>query len=349
MIENASPAVLTQQIEAEAFRLGFCLFGVTHAAAPENYPTYEQWLAQGLNAGMSYMASTYHRNARRNPSLLLPGVKSILVLGWPYELTLQASAKPRGWIAGYGAEADYHHRLLQPMQDLVDFIERHTGIAVESRCYTDSAPILERELGRRAGLGWIARNSCLISPKAGSNFLLTEIFLDFELPPSHPFAGDRCGTCHRCIDACPTHCIRNDRTIDAGKCIAYLTIENKDGMPPELRNPVGEWLFGCDICQTVCPWNSRQARLKHGPQPGAYLGMEEMANDLMLTNAEFKAKWAGSPILRAKRTGYLRNLVTVIGNAKDEKSISALKVLLNCEPDASLHELIQWALAMITA
>ena len=347
MNQAIDPAVLVKEIEAEAFRLGFCLFGITSIDTPEHYPIYEHWLTDGLNAGMHYMETAYHRTCREQPRQLLPGAKSMLILGWPYPLTRQSPGGRSGWIAGYATEPDYHQRLFPIMRTLVEFIEHASSEPVESKCFTDSAPILEREMGQRAGLGWIAKNSCLISPMVGSNFLLSEIMLSLELPTSEPFTADRCGTCRRCIDACPTHCIRDDRTLDSAKCISYLTIENKGQVPVELRESVGQWVFGCDICQSVCPWNNRSGHTEQNLAPNAALEPEEMILDLSLTPEEFKAKFKESPILRARLFGYLRNIVTVLANIKEVSALDALTNLTKSETIKALHETINWAIVKI--
>lgn len=349
MNQAIDPAMFVKEIEAEAFRLGFCLFGVTSTDPPENVPVYEQWLADGLNAGMHYLETEYHRTCREQPCLLLPGAKSILILGWSYPLTRPSPGDRRGWIAGYATEPDYHQRLLPLMHTLVEFIERASGESVESKCFTDSGPILEREMGQRAGLGWIAKNSCLISPTDGSNFLLSEIMLSLELPPSKPFTADRCGACRRCIDACPTRCIRSDRTLDSAKCISYLTIENKGQIPLEIRDSVGQWVIGCDICQSVCPWNNRSGLPEQNLAANTTLEPEEMIQDLSLTPEEFKSKFKGLPILRARHFGYLRNLVTVLANTKEYGALDALIHLLRSESNEALRETIHWAIDKIKA
>jgi epoxyqueuosine reductase len=158
-------------------------------------------------------------------------------------------------VASYARGEDYHDVLPARMQELVRFIEEQVGGPVGNRYYTDTGPILERDLAQQAGIGWIGKNTCLIHPKQGSYFFLSEILLDLELEPDPPFTTDHCGTCTRCITACPTQCILPDRTLDATRCISYLTIELKDDIPVELREKVGDWAFGCDVCQMVCPWN----------------------------------------------------------------------------------------------
>ena len=163
--------------------------------------------------------------------------------------------KSQPQIASYARGDDYHDILPARMRALVQFIERQVGGPVANRWYTDTAPVLERDLAQHAGIGWIGKNTMVIHPKHGSYFLLSEILLDLELEPDQPFITDHCGTCTRCIDACPTDCILADRTINSTRCISYLTIELKDDIPLELRQKIGDWVFGCDICQQVCPWN----------------------------------------------------------------------------------------------
>jgi epoxyqueuosine reductase len=215
---------------------------------------------------MAYLATERSRARRADPREILPECRSILVLATPYsppDIALSGTSEAReveahgltGHIASYAWGEDYHDVLPARMKELVQFIETQVGGPVKHRWYTDTGPILERDLAQRAGIGWIGKNTCLISPKFGSYFLLSEILLDLALEPDSPFITDHCGTCTRCIEACPTDCILPDRTIDASRCISYLTIELKDEIPSELRDKIGNWVFGCDICQIVCPWN----------------------------------------------------------------------------------------------
>ncbi len=253
----------------------------------------------------------------------------------------------RGRIAAYASGDDYHLVLPARLQAMVEFIESQVGHPVSNRWYTDTGPILERDLAQRAGLGWIGKNTCLINPKQGSYFLLAEIFLDLELEPDAPFETDHCGTCTRCIDACPTDCILPDRTIDAGRCISYLTIELKDRIPTDLRPLLDNWIFGCDICQTVCPWN-RFAAPQGDPAFGASSDspQPDLARELQLTRADFNRKFKNSPVRRTKRRGYLRNVAVALGNAGTAKDLPALEEALNdSEPLVSEHA--AWAIERI--
>ncbi len=254
----------------------------------------------------------------------------------------------RGKVASYAWGGDYHIVLPKRLQSLVNFIELEVGHAVANRWYTDTGPILERDLAQRASLGWIGKNTCLIHPKHGSYFLLAEIFLDLELEPDSPFTMDHCGTCTRCIQACPTHCILPDRTIDAGRCISYLTIELKDGIPQELRSLMGNWIFGCDICQAVCPWN-RFASPEGDPafHRDSSHHEPELIRELEITPTEFNRKFKDSPIRRTKRRGFVRNVTVALGNTGSADDLPALDNLL-ADPDPVLREHAAWAINEIS-
>ena len=249
-------------------------------------------------------------------------------------------------MAAYALGDDYHDVLLPRLAEIAAFIEEQVGEPVPCRWYTDTGPILERDLARRAGLGWIGKNSMLINPRAGSYFLLAEILLGIDLPPDEPFTTDHCGSCTRCLDACPTSCIRPDRTLEAERCISYLTIENKGEIPLDLRELVGEWQFGCDVCQQVCPWN-RFAGLGDAAfdaRPG--VPPDDLVDDLSLTLQAFNRKFKGSPVKRAKRRGYLRNTSVVLGNRGDETAIEGLAAAIkDFEPLVRAHA--AWALGEI--
>jgi epoxyqueuosine reductase len=367
---------LKAAIRDEARRLGFILAGVTTPDPPPHLSAFENWLAQGRHASMHYLSTDRSRTHRADPSLILPGCKSILVLAIPYSKPLSsdqhaedAASRPssipppeardassgstgagsdvRGRIASYALGDDYHLVLPERIKAIIAFIESQVGHPVSNRWYTDSGPVLERDLAQRAGLGWIGKNTCLINPKLGSYFLLAEIFLDLELEPDPPLTTDHCGTCTRCIDACPTDCILPDRTLDAGRCISYLTIELKDSIPPALRPLLDQSIFGCDICQAVCPWN-RFASPSGDPAFGESSAFPQpvLAQDLKLTPAEFNRKFKDSPVRRAKRRGYLRNAAVALGNAGSAEDIPALEEALK-DPEPLVREHAAWAINAI--
>lgn len=341
---------LIAAIQVEARRLGFQLVGVTTPAPPPHLEVYEQWLEAGHHAGMAWMGNDRNRQRRANPKLILPECQSILVLGIRYHpsLPLVYEEDGEGFVASYAWGDDYHKVLPEHLCAIVNFIEAQIGHPVPNRWYTDTGPILERELAQRAGLGWIGKNTCLINPKAGSYFLLAEILLGIELPPDAPVTTDHCGSCTRCIEACPTSCILPNRTIDANRCLSYLTIEEKDEIPLDLRPMMGSWIFGCDICQQVCPWNQKFAAPSEETRftPGPGRAHPTLKDELTLTPQAFNRKFKGSPIKRTKRRGYLRNIAIALGNRSNPDTISALaQALDDFEPLIRSHA--AWALGQI--
>ncbi len=359
MLSELRLAALRQAIEAEARRLGFDLFGVTTPDPPPHGPTFEKWLEAGRHGAMDYLASERSRQRRLDPRQIMPECRSIIVLGMRYAAP-HPNPSPRmgggvggeghGRVAAYAWGDDYHAVLPARLAALAAFVEGQAGRPVLNRGYTDTGPLLERDLAQRAGLGWIGKNTCLITPHGGSYYLLAELLLALDLPLDSPFTADRCGTCTRCIEACPTACILPDRTLDARRCISYLTIELKGPIPPDLRPQVGEWVFGCDVCQQVCPWNQRfsapYAPLDPAFQPRPTVPRPNLTEDLQLTPETFNRKFKGSPLKRAKRRGYLRNLAVALGNRGDPADVPALtQALYDAEPLVRAHA--AWALRRI--
>jgi epoxyqueuosine reductase len=377
--------MLEEILKAEARRLGFELVGITTPDPPAHLAVFSSWLQAGRHGEMDYLARQRSLLCRSDPRRILPECQSILVLGMrhahPQGIDPQmqstnhpdqghvpsgnrpppptdppdAPLGPLGRIASYAWGEDYHLVLLPRLQALVAFIEDQVGHPLPNRYYTDTGPILERDLAQRAGLGWIGKNTCLINPQAGSYFLLAEILLGLPLTPDQAFLPDRCGSCQRCLDACPTQCILPDRTIDARRCISYLTIELKTSIPINMRPAIGDWVFGCDICQQVCPWNLRLAAEedRHPPiqddfTPRPALPRPNLLQELYLTAEQFNRKFKGSPVKRAKRRGYLRNVAVALGNHGEPESLPALShALLNdLEPLVRAH--CAWALGELS-
>jgi len=361
---------LKQGIKDKARQLGFILAGVTPPEPPPHYSTFENWLAQGRHGTMHYLAEERSRLRRADPREILPECKSILVLATPYSSPSptpngenagrvggdgdrppyrdQANAveaqHATGKISSYAWGDDYHDILPARMKELVQYIEEQVGGPVKNRWYSDTGPILERDLAQRAGIGWIGKNTCLINPKHGSYFLLSEILLDLALEPDPPFVTDHCGTCTRCIEACPTDCILPDRTIDAPRCISYLTIELKDDIPIDLREKIGDWVFGCDICQMVCPWNRFAS--EGDPAFGAEDPLPSLTDELAITTQEFNQRFKQSPVKRAKRRGYLRNIAVALGNTGSMYALPVLQNALNDE-ESIVSEHAKWAIEKI--
>ena len=338
---------LTQAVKNEARRLGFSLAGITTAEPPPHWPTYERWLSMGRHGTMDYLADP----RRADPHLVLPEIRSILVLAVSYAEVGPAVqnefAHPTGRVAAYAWGRDYHLVFPERLKTLASFIETQVGSPVPHRCITDTGPLLERDLAQRAGLGWIGKNTCLINPKIGSNFLLAEILLGIELAADKPFHPDRCGKCARCIAACPTGCILSDRTLDARRCLSYLTIENKSQIPPDIRPYLGNRVFGCDICQQVCPWNrfaNQECDPAFNAQPG--LPNPDLVAELALRPQEFTRKFKGNPVLRSKRRGYLRNVAVALGNSGNPAALPALEKAVQ-ENEPLIREHAGWALEQI--
>jgi epoxyqueuosine reductase len=305
---------------------------------------------------MGYLEAERSRRRRAAPRQILAECRSILALGVRYlpPPAGQALQPGKGRVAAYAAGADYHEVLLPRLQALVEFLEGETGSPVPNRYYTDTGPVLERDLAQRAGLGWAGKNTCLIHPKKGSYFLLAEILLGIELESSGSTAPDYdlCGSCTRCLDACPTGCILPDRTIDARRCISYLTIELKGAIPGEMRTQMGSWVFGCDVCQAVCPWNLRfasQAEQDVIPElrPAAERLQVDLTAELALSSSDFNLRFKGTPLKRAKRRGYLRNVAVALGNLADPDTIPALRQSLLAEPEPMVRGHAAWALGQM--
>ena len=349
---------LKQAILNEARRLGFFLAGVTTPEPLPHFAAFEDWLSQGKHGTMDYLADDRSRARRADPHLILPECKSILVVALPYSAPHQLPPNSlnlgeekeggiEGQIASYAWGDDYHLVIPQKLEALVEFIEKQVGHSVPNRWYTDTGPILERDLAQRAGLGWIGKNTCLINPHHGSYFLLAEILLGIELESDPPFQTDQCGTCTRCIEACPTQCILPDRTIDARRCISYLTIELKDDIPPDLRSFMGNWVFGCDVCQIVCPWN-RFATSDGDPglAPRKNVPHPNLIHEIEIRSEEFNRKFKNSPIKRTKHRGYLRNVAVALSNSNNPAATPALKKALK-HPEPMVREHAKWALEQI--
>jgi epoxyqueuosine reductase len=342
---------IVQAIKDEARRLGFVLAGITTPEPTPHVKAYENWLTLGRHGSMHYLASERAQMRRRDPQMILPECRSILSLGARYAdpktAELEQGNSLNGRVAAYAWGQDYHIIIPERLEALCAYIERLAGKPIPHRWYTDTGPLLERDLAQRAGLGWIGKNTCLINPKLGSYFILAEILLGIDLEPDPPFTADRCGTCRRCIEACPTGCILPDRTLDARRCIAYLTIENKGEIPPDIRPYMGNWVFGCDVCQMVCPWNrfaTRENTAMFMPYPG--VSKLDLGAELRLTPSRFNQKFKNSPIQRARRRGYLRNVSVALGNSGNPAGAPSLEeALQDDEPLVRNHA--DWALKQI--
>ncbi|HOY20762.1 MAG TPA: tRNA epoxyqueuosine(34) reductase QueG [Haliscomenobacter sp.] len=297
----------TNMIRAEAQRLGFDQVGMAKAEFMEEEARHlEQWLQQGMHGQMHYMAN--HFDKRVDPTQLVPGAKSVISLVYNYYNPAKQEDPTAPKISQYAYGKDYHFVVKDKLKALLQFIQQEIG-EVQGRCFVDSAPVLERDWAKRSGLGWVGRNTLLINPKAGSYFFLAELILDLELEYDAPMR-DYCGTCRRCIDACPTEAISPEGyLVDGSKCISYLTIELREAIPDEFKGKMDNWMFGCDVCQDVCPWN----RFSEAHQEPAFaphpdlLGMRK-AEWEEITQEVFNQIFQHSAVKRTKWDGLQRNI-----------------------------------------
>ena len=338
-------ARLEELIKAQAYGLGFDLAGITRLGPAETAREYQEWIGRGYAGDMAYLL----RNADTRADTTLPfaGATSAIVVGLNY-----GGTAPSGPIARYARGEDYHEIMWGMLDTLHAWIDDHLGFATHGRSYVDTAPILERDLACRAGLGWQAKNTNLINPSIGSFFFIGSLFIDLDLEPDTPFEADRCGTCTRCIEACPTAAIVEPRVLDATRCISYLTIETKGAIPVGLRESIGDRLYGCDICQDVCPYNHKFARELSEPafaSRSALAGRDSrsLALELLaMPPAEFSAAFKGSPMKRAKLRGLKRNSSVVLGNVGSEADVPALTTALE-DPEPLVRSHSAWALGRI--
>ncbi|HAY72039.1 MAG TPA: tRNA epoxyqueuosine(34) reductase QueG [Saprospirales bacterium] len=297
----------TAFIKQEAIRLGFSLAGISRVRKlDEEEKRLRDWLASGVHSSMSYMEN--HFNMRLDPSLLVPGAKSIVSLAFNYFTDKRQNDPGAPVVSKYAFGRDYHKVLKKKLNALLEVCKNNFG-DLNGRVFVDSAPVLERAWAKNAGLGWIGKNTLLIAPGKGSYFFLAELVLDVELDYDPVFEADHCGTCSRCIDACPTGAIDPEGyRLDAGKCISYLTIEHKETIPGKFSSKMANRVFGCDICMDVCPWNrfAKQHREPDFEPKDTFLNMDKTAWK-QLSEDDFHKIFSGTPVMRAKYPGLKRN------------------------------------------
>jgi epoxyqueuosine reductase len=340
MIAPATSVDLSRLIKAQAYGLGFDLAGITALGPAETSEAFERWLGHGFAGDMEYLERGAEK--RRDTRLPFRGAKSAIVVGLNY-----GGTAPSGPIARYARGDDYHETMWKLLDSLHRWIDETVGRPVAGKSYVDTGPILERDLARRAGLGWQAKNTNLINPQIGSFFFIGALFVDLDLDADVPFEADRCGTCTRCIDACPTSAIREARVLDATRCISYLTIETRGAIPVELREAIGGLLYGCDICQDVCPWNVSFARdVTLGalaPRKSLEREARTLAREILAMDQDgFRAAFKGSPMKRAKLRGLKRNSAVVLGNTGSSEDLEALQQIQDTDPMVQEHT--AWAI-----
>lgn len=343
------PALKTE-IKTEAFRLGFSHFGVAPPIPVPHYPAYQAWVRDGLNANMDYLSRSDTLAKRGDPRLILDNCQSVICLALPYHRPVSPSGENRvgkGRVAAYARTADYHQIIWDLLNQLETYICNRTGREVSVKSYVDTGPILERSFANQVGIGISGKNSCLIIQGSGSYFFLAEILTNLPLPVDAPYTRDLCGSCHRCIDACPTGCIRPDRTIDAANCISALTIEQKGVIPDEKKGFLGGWVFGCDMCQMVCPHNSHPSELSSTLGQLQVPEFLDLADLFTLDKTGFEARFTHTPLSRPKREGLLRNAAIVLGNQRFSSALPILNQCLAEESDPGLLDACRWAIRKI--
>lgn len=348
--------IVKKQIREKAQELGFDLVRFTAANLPEKYEKhFEQWVKDGQHAEMDYLSRRVEDSEEIE---VLPGAKTVISLATNYFQGDLRDSKPNplepsaitqdidnGRVARYAVTRDYHKIISSRLKKLATFIEDSFG--AKTRYYVDTGPVLERAYSEESGVGYTGRNTCVITKEFGSWVFLSEIFLDIELEPSNKSVNLSCGSCRRCVDLCPTGAINENKTIDSRKCISYLTIENRGPIPLELRDKIGNWIYGCDICQDVCPHNAKSLATKAEEFKDIRIKDRKLSLKEILSikdDEEFLKIFAGTPLMRAKRRGLLRNACVVAGNSGNKNLLPFLKNLAEQENDQMLVEHALWAI-----
>jgi epoxyqueuosine reductase len=357
-VSGSGESGLSAALEAQARELGFSLFGVAMPDASVHMSFYRRWLEDDYHGEMAYLGRDDSIARRADLRRTMDSVRSVVVVGYEYYVVDDPAvvADPgRGIIARYARGDDYHDVVKSKLQELLAWLDGQRTEGARGRAYVDTGPILERDLARRAGLGWFGKNTMLIDPRRGSYFFLGLLLTDVDLRPSDPFEDDRCGSCAACLEACPTGALlgRNVRgapVMDARRCISYLTIEHRGAIPRALRPAIGNRVYGCDICQDVCPWNQRFASPSREPAWAPHPGMESPDLVELLETALEESSWQSfsrrSPVRRAGRAGFARNVCVALGNSGRPDAVPVLDSALS-DADPMVRSHAAWALGRI--
>ena len=338
---------LTQSVKAAALKIGFDLVGIAPAISPAGFPKLREWLQAGFAGEMQYLPR--REAAYEHPTHVLPSVRSLVLLAINYQTDDPALTGPNeGRVARYAwGTADYHDLLRQKLRQLGDLLHQQQP-GCTTRGVVDTAPLLERDFARLAGLGWFGKNTMLINKRAGSWLLLAALLTDLDLEADAPHDTSHCGTCTKCLDVCPTNAFTGPYVLDARKCISYLTIELKGPIPSELREGVGEWLFGCDLCQDVCPWNHKAPHSTEPAfQPQPDLSPADCLDILRMSRDQFQQRFAKTPLERPGFDGLRRNAAIVLGNRGDATAVPVLIELLKDE-SAVVRGSAAWSLGQLS-
>ena len=340
-------AQLAQSIKDWGRELGFQQVGIADVELEEHERRLHEWLSAGYQGEMDYMAAHGHKRSR--PAELVEGTLRVISVRMDYlpgdtEMTRRLADPEQAYVSRYALGRDYHKLVRKRLQQLAERIQGVVG-PFGFRAFVDSAPVLEKALAQQAGLGWIGKNTLLLNRKAGSWFFLGELFVDLPLPVDEPVTRDHCGSCHACLDICPTGAFVGERLLDARRCISYLTIELKGAIPENLRPLIGNRVFGCDDCQLVCPWNRfarPSAETDFLPRHG--LDNSQLATLFRWSEEEFLQRTEGSPLRRAGYQRWLRNLAVGLGNAPSTIAVIEALELRRDDPSELVREHVAWAL-----
>jgi len=337
---------LEQRIKEHARDLGFELAGIAPARPADGFDRLHDWLARGFAGDMAYMYR--HAEARRDPASILPEVRCVVMVALHYKPAAddRQTATGTGRVARYARGADYHDVLRNRLKQLLARAQQEAP-GCRGRGVVDTAPLLERDFARRAGLGWFGKNTMLLNKRLGSYFFLGALLLDLELQPDAVHEASHCGTCTACLDACPTDAFVAPGVLDSRRCLSYLTIELHGSVPPEMRGHMTDWLFGCDVCQEVCRWNRKAPP---GSEPALQARPDLEAIDLVellgLSEEDFRHRFGGTGLMRSKRRGLLRSAALLLGNRGDPAALPALE-RASRDLDPIIREAAQWALGRI--
>ncbi|MBX9653114.1 tRNA epoxyqueuosine(34) reductase QueG [bacterium] len=343
---TANPAEISANLRQWAHEAGFDLVGIAPALPGLGIDRLDQWLAQGRHGEMSYMQTG--RDARNDPNLVMAGVKSLLVVGLVYRTTEPDETNMKGGrISRYAWGDDYHAAIRERLRAVGERL-RASYPPIHSRIAVDSAPVMERDYARLAGLGWIGKNTLLLTRTHGSWLFLGTLLIDVELEYDTGIVSDHCGRCRRCLDACPTQAFIGPYELDARRCISYLTIEHKSMIPAEIRESVGDWIYGCDICQEVCPWNLKTSS-KESPALELFEPREgeqrlDLKEILALDKRTFRKRFEGTSLFRIGRNRLVRNAIVVAVNTNDREHETAIAKLLTDDSDI-VRETAEWAIS----
>ncbi|MFH0952613.1 MAG: tRNA epoxyqueuosine(34) reductase QueG [Patescibacteria group bacterium] len=338
------------RIEERAEGFGFDIVGVTPLKRSSQAAAFSRWLRAGQSAEMDWLKR--NSSERIDPRKRFPDYRTVVSLAvnyyqadWPADIKNDPS---RGLIARYAWSKDYHQVILDNLKKFIDWLMEQTSDKVLARPYVDTGPLLERSMANEAGLGWTGRNANLINNKLGSYLFLAEILVDQEIGNNQNKVIGSCGQCRRCIDTCPTKALVEERVLDANKCLAYQTIEQKGSIPAEIRPLMKNRIFGCDICQEICPWNKKAKPTIFGQEN---VDWQQAAPPLLsivnLTATEFRRRFAGTPVLRARRAGFQRNVIVALGNWGDKRGVPAIEKAIKEDPSEMVREHARWARGQI--